>query len=140
MDLAMVFFWGALNLDLSLWTVFAAHTVIAIPYVLRVTLAVLVGMPPALLKAARSAGANPWRAFLHITLPYITPGLIAGISFAFVISFTNIPVSLFSGGDLQLHGQQFRARGRDRLRHPGDCDRAHSRSDATPRRWSADLR
>jgi putative spermidine/putrescine transport system permease protein len=93
--LAMVFFWGALNLDLSLWTVFAAHTIIAIPYVLRVTLAVLVGMPPALLKAARSAGANPWRAFLHITLPYITPGLIAGISFAFVISFTNIPVSLF---------------------------------------------
>ena len=93
--LAMVFFWGALNLDLSLWTVFAAHTIIAIPYVLRVTLAVLVGMPPALLKAARSAGASPWRAFLHITLPYITPGLIAGISFAFVISFTNIPVSLF---------------------------------------------
>lgn len=57
--LAMVFFWGALNLDLWLWTVFAAHTIIAIPYVLRVTLAVLVGMPPALLKAARSAGANP---------------------------------------------------------------------------------
>jgi putative spermidine/putrescine transport system permease protein len=102
--LAMVFFWGALNLNLSLWTVFAAHTILAIPYVLRVTLAVLVGMPPALLKAARSAGASPWQAFLHITLPYITPGLIAGISFAFVISFTNIPVSLFitTAGNITL--------------------------------------
>jgi len=93
--LAMVFFWGAVGLDLSLWTVFVAHTIIAIPYVLRVVMAVLESMPPTLLKAARSAGADPLRAFLHVTLPYITPGLVAGVSFAFVVSFTNIPVSLF---------------------------------------------
>jgi putative spermidine/putrescine transport system permease protein len=69
--------------------------VIAIPYVLRVTVAVLKTMPPSLVRAARNLGANPVRAFLHVTLPYIRGGVLAGVSFAFIVSFTNIPVSLF---------------------------------------------
>jgi len=93
--LALLFFWGAAGFDLSLTTLIVGHTVIAIPYILRVTLAVLRGMPPNLVRAARISGASPWQAFFHVTLPYIRSGLVAGISFAFVVSFTNIPVSLF---------------------------------------------
>jgi putative spermidine/putrescine transport system permease protein len=93
--LALLFFWGASGLELSLWTLVLGHTVIAIPYVLRVTVAVLKTMPPSLVRAARNLGANPVRAFLHVTLPYIRGGVLAGVSFAFIVSFTNIPVSLF---------------------------------------------
>ncbi len=46
--------------------------------------------------ASRARGrATPWNAFRHVVLPYIQPGVVAGASFAFIVSFTNIPVSLF---------------------------------------------
>lgn len=93
--LAILFFWSVTGQHLSLWTIILGHTVIAIPYVLRVTLAVLRDMPPNYVRAARVAGANPWQAFFYVVLPYIMPGVVAGISFAFIVSFTNIPVSLF---------------------------------------------
>jgi putative spermidine/putrescine transport system permease protein len=93
--LALLFFWSVTGRQLSLWTIILGHTVIAIPYVLRVTLAVLRDMPPNYVRAARIAGADPWRAFRHVVLPYIMPGIIAGASLAFIVSFTNIPVSLF---------------------------------------------
>src|SRR5690606_4187541 len=57
-----------------------------------------------LVRAARVCGASPTQAFFHVTLPYIRSGLIAGVSFAFVVSFTNIPVSLFitTAGNITL--------------------------------------
>jgi putative spermidine/putrescine transport system permease protein len=93
--LALLFFWGLTGQPLSLWTIVLGHTVIAVPYVLRVTIAVLRDMPPNYVRAARVAGATPWQAFRYVTLPYIRSGVIAGASFAFIVSFTNIPVSLF---------------------------------------------
>jgi putative spermidine/putrescine transport system permease protein len=93
--LALLFFWGLTGQPLSLWTIILGHTVIAIPYVLRITLAVLRDMPPNYVRAAQICGANRWQAFRHIVLPYIRPGIVAGASFAFIVSFTNIPVSLF---------------------------------------------
>lgn len=93
--LALLFFWGAADLNLSIWTLILGHTVIAIPYVMRVTVAVLRTMPTSLGKAARNLGASPAKAFWYVTLPYIRGGVLAGTSFAFIVSFTNIPVSLF---------------------------------------------
>jgi len=93
--LALLFFWGAADLDLSIWTLILGHSVIGVPYVVRVTTAVLRSMPAELTKAARGLGASPLRAFWHVTLPYIRGGVLAGTSFAFIVSFTNIPVSLF---------------------------------------------
>ncbi len=93
--LAILFFWSVTGQRLSLWTIILGHTVIAVPYVLRVTLAVLRDMPPNYVRAARVAGANPLQAFFYVVLPYVMPGVVAGVSFAFIVSFTNIPVSLF---------------------------------------------
>jgi putative spermidine/putrescine transport system permease protein len=93
--LALLFFWSITGRQLSLWTITLGHTVIAIPYVLRITLAVLRDMPPNYVRAARIAGATPFQAFRHVVLPYIRPGVTAGVSLAFIVSFTNIPVSLF---------------------------------------------
>jgi len=93
--LALLFFWSVTGQPLSLGTIVLGHTVIAIPYVLRITLAVLRDMPPNYVRAARISGANPWQAFRYVILPYIRSGVVAGASFAFIVSFTNIPVSLF---------------------------------------------
>ena len=73
----------------------AAHVLITLPYVVRSVLASLTGTDPVLEEAARTLGANGWVAFRKITLPLIRPGLIAGGIFSFIVSFDNVPVSIF---------------------------------------------
>jgi putative spermidine/putrescine transport system permease protein len=73
----------------------AAHVLITLPYVVRSVLASLAGSDPALEEAARTLGAGPWTAFRLTTLPLIRPGLVAGGIFSFIVSFDNVPVSIF---------------------------------------------
>ena len=73
----------------------AAHLLITLPYVIRSVLASLAGTDPALEEAARTLGANSWTAFRKVTLPLIRPGLVAGGIFSFIVSFDNVPVSIF---------------------------------------------
>jgi putative spermidine/putrescine transport system permease protein len=79
----------------SLWMLLAGHLVVATPYVLRTVLAMLAQSDRALEEAARNLGATPARAFREVTLPLIRPGVIAGMLFAFIVSFDQFPVSLF---------------------------------------------
>ena len=48
-------------------------------------------------EAARVLGANPWRCFYYVTLPLIRPSIFAGMMFAILISFDNLPLSFFFG-------------------------------------------
>lgn len=93
----LALFQGYVLLDLGrpLWGLVAGHVLIAIPYVIRTTLAVLQTLDRALEEAARSLGASPARAFAEVTLPLIRPGVLAGGIFAFIVSFDQFPVSLF---------------------------------------------
>ncbi|NYT83562.1 ABC transporter permease [Alcaligenaceae bacterium] len=92
---ALLFLWSAMGLQLSIWTLIFGHTVIGAPYVLRTGVAVLADMPTAYERGARSLGASAIRTFFTITLPLMSAGIRAGAAFAFIISFVNIPVSLF---------------------------------------------
>jgi mannopine transport system permease protein len=73
----------------------AAHTVLALPFAVFSVLAALRRFDPALEMAARSCGASRWRAFLHVTLPQILPGIASAALFAFIISFDEAVVSFF---------------------------------------------
>ena len=77
------------------WGLVMGHTLIAVPYVLRTTLAVLHNFDKRLEEAAAVAGASPARVFFEVTLPLIRPGIIAGGIFAFIVSFDQFPISLF---------------------------------------------
>jgi putative spermidine/putrescine transport system permease protein len=77
------------------WGLIVGHTIIAIPYVLRTTLAVLHDFDRRVEEAAAILGAPPARVFLEVTLPLIRPGVIAGAIFAFIVSFDQLPISLF---------------------------------------------
>jgi len=72
-----------------------AHVLITLPYVVRSVMASLAGSDPALEEAARTLGADAWTAFRKATLPLIKPGLVAGGIFSFIVSFDNVPVSIF---------------------------------------------
>ena len=77
------------------WGLIVGHTLVAVPYVLRTTLAVLQNFDRRVEEAAAMLGAPPWRVFFEVTLPLIRPGVIAGGIFAFIVSFDQLPISLF---------------------------------------------
>ncbi|MGQ0664392.1 MAG: ABC transporter permease [Pseudomonadota bacterium] len=75
-----------------------AHTFMATPYVVGAVGAILQRFNQRLEEAAFSLGASPWSTFRRVTLPLITPGVYAGALYAFMISFADLPVSMFLSG------------------------------------------
>jgi spermidine/putrescine transport system permease protein len=71
------------------------HVVITLPYVLLVVQARLVGIKREYEEAALSLGAGPLQTFKEITLPLLTPAILAGMLFAFTISFDDVTATLF---------------------------------------------
>ena len=78
--------------------VIVAHGVLAVPVAFLVISATLKGFDENLERAAMSAGAGPFRAFFHVTLPVLRPGMLVGALFAFLSSFNEAVVALFIGG------------------------------------------
>ena len=72
-----------------------AHVLITFPFSVRTILASLSRLDPALEEAAATLGASPMKVFWRVTFPLIQPGIAAGAIFSFVMSFDNIPVSIF---------------------------------------------
>ena len=72
-----------------------AHVLVVMPYLVRTIIASLAQLDPMLEECARTLGATGLKAFWHVTLPLIRSGLIAGVLFAFILSFDNVSVSLF---------------------------------------------
>ena len=79
----------------SLAGLVVAHLFIALPYCVGAVSAVLVRVDPALEEAAESLGATSWSTFRRVTFPLIRPGLTAGMFYAFIVSFGDVPVAIF---------------------------------------------
>ncbi|MFT3802416.1 MAG: ABC transporter permease [Burkholderiaceae bacterium] len=75
-----------------------AHTLIAIPWILRLMVASLAGVDRSLEEASMSLGAGRMTTFLRITFPLIRPGMTAGLLFGFIASFADVEKSLLLVG------------------------------------------
>jgi spermidine/putrescine transport system permease protein len=84
--------------DLSLWTVILGHTVVALPYVILVVTARLVGLDPRLEEAAFDLGASQWRVIFDILLPLLMPAVIGSSLIAFTLSFDEVVITFFTTG------------------------------------------
>ncbi len=93
--IGMLMLWSAVFGAVSIVALWIAHTVIAMPYVVRTTLAVLSESDPFLEEAARTMGAGRLQRLGFVVLPQCIPGLAAGAFFAFNISFDEAVLSLF---------------------------------------------
>jgi putative spermidine/putrescine transport system permease protein len=94
LSIALLFYLGRLGLGAGSFGLLIGHTVIVLPYMLRTVLSVARGADPALEEAAHVLGADRWRTFLHVTLPILRPGIVAGALFAFLVSFDEVAVAL----------------------------------------------
>lgn len=72
----------------------AAHSMLVLPWSVRLVSANLVGLDPSLEEAAMNLGASKRTAFFRITLPQIRGGIVAAILFSLIISFENLELSL----------------------------------------------
>ena len=79
-----------------------AHMVITVPYVVRAMMASLQGVDAEIENAARVLGASGPVAFFTVTLPLARPGIAAGALFSFIVSFDNVPVSIFLLGSRHM--------------------------------------
>jgi len=69
-----------------------------IPFVIRGAITGQAHFDHSLEEASLSLGATPWQTFRRVTLPILMPGILSGAIFAFIMSFDDVPVSLFLGG------------------------------------------
>ncbi|MCO5083130.1 MAG: ABC transporter permease [Rhizobiaceae bacterium] len=94
---AMFIFHAGIGLGGSMTSIVLGHITIAAPFVVITVLSSLDVFDNRLMMAAASLGAPPYRAFRHVMLPIITPGIISGAIFAFLTSFDEIVLVLFLG-------------------------------------------
>ncbi len=94
---AIVLFLSVLGLQSVLGTpaLIAAHCILALPFVVRMVATSIANFDGNLFRAGQILGANRWQRARFILLPAIRPGVLSGMTFAFIISFNNIPLSVF---------------------------------------------
>ncbi|KAA3506298.1 ABC transporter permease subunit [Agrobacterium vitis] len=87
------------TLELSVMTaLMIGHTIIAIPYAVRVVGASLAGFDFSVEEAAISLGCSPLKTFFVVVLPNIRSGIVAAFILAFISSMNDVSVSLFLTG------------------------------------------
>jgi putative spermidine/putrescine transport system permease protein len=93
--LSLLLVFNMLGIRLSVATLVLGHTIICVPFVIRMVGASVQQLNPVLITCSLSLGAGHWYTFRRITLPLIRRGIIASCFVAFLSSFDNVPVSLF---------------------------------------------
>ena len=83
------------NFQGTLFGVFLGQLFLATPFVIGSVGAVLQRFNIQLEEAAFILGASRWRALRRVTLPVIMPGIFSGGLYAFIVSFTDVPVAMF---------------------------------------------
>jgi spermidine/putrescine transport system permease protein len=95
LGVALLIFIRWLQQPKSFLLLLIGHVVLTLPYVLLVVQARLVGIKREYEEAALSLGANALQTFREVTLPLLTPAILAGMLFSFTISFDDVTATLF---------------------------------------------
>ena len=98
LGLALLLWFSVLGITPSWHTAVFAHLIWIVPIVVLIMSIQVYGFDPALEEAAFDLGASRWQVLREITIPVLSPGLISGAIFAFLLSWGNFPLSLFSTG------------------------------------------
>jgi len=98
LGLALLLWFNTLGLSLSWQTAVFAHLVWIVPIVTLIISIQVYSFDGALEEAARDLGATRWQVLREVTLPVLSPGIFSGALFAFLLSWGNFPLSLYTTG------------------------------------------
>ena len=98
LGLALLMCFNSVGVIPSWKTAVVAHLVWIAPIATLIVSIRAYSFDPALEEAARDMGAGTWTILREVTLPLLMPGLISAGLFAFLLSWGNFPLSLFTTG------------------------------------------
>lgn len=98
LGLALLLGFNAVGIQTSWMTAVFAHLVWIVPVVTLVIAIQVYGFDPSLEEAAYDLGCSRVQVFREVTLPLLWPGIWSGMLFAFLLSWSNFPLSLYTAG------------------------------------------
>jgi spermidine/putrescine transport system permease protein len=93
-----LFVMSGARITLGISTITLSHVAFNISFVAIVVRARLAGMDPTLEEAAADLYADRWRAFRHVTLPQLMPGVLGGALLALTLSLDDVVITSFVSG------------------------------------------
>jgi len=88
-----------LGIPSSIWTIIAGHTLICVPFAIAILQGSFANMDRSLEEAAIDLGETPLSTFRLVTLPLVTPGIIASMLICFIISLDEFIIAFFLSGN-----------------------------------------
>ena len=98
LGLALLLYFTAMGITPDWTTAAFAHLVWIVPIVTLVISIRLYNYDVLQEDAALDLGATPMQVFRELTLPALVPGIVSGALFAFLLSWSNLPISMFTSG------------------------------------------
>lgn len=77
------------------WMIPVAHTLVALPFVLRILKPALESIPENIRYAVRVLGASPWQVFRKVDLPLLRRAILSSLVFSFTISLGEFGATTF---------------------------------------------
>ena len=84
--------------QLGFWTIFIAHVMFCLSFVVITVKARLAGLDPRLEQAANDLYANEWQTFWRVTFPLVVPGIVSAALLAFSLSFDDFIITNLNSG------------------------------------------
>jgi spermidine/putrescine transport system permease protein len=98
LGLALLLGFNAVGIQTTWMTAVFAHMVWIVPVVTLVIAIQVYGFDPSLEEAAFDLGCSRLQVLREVTLPLLWPGIWSGMLFAFLLSWSNFPLSLYTTG------------------------------------------
>jgi spermidine/putrescine transport system permease protein len=95
---ALMGFFGLINMQMGYRTMILSHVVFCIPYVILSILPKLSQLDKNTLEAALDLGATPFYAIRYVVIPQIKPAILTGALMAFTLSIDDFAISFFNTG------------------------------------------
>lgn len=95
LGVALLYFFSVLNFGASFLNLIIGHLLLTFPYSLRTITATMFGFDTSLEEASMNLGADEIDTFRRITLPIISPGIIASFIFAIAVSLDDVGMTQF---------------------------------------------
>lgn len=95
LGLSLLLVFNVLPVELGMFRLIIAHVILALPFTVKNCAASVASIGPEFEEAACVMGASPQRAMIDVVLPLMRPGILAGMLFAFIISFNEFTVTFF---------------------------------------------
>jgi spermidine/putrescine transport system permease protein len=87
--------------QLGFWTIFIAHVMFIISFIVVTVKARLIGFDRHLEEAAMDLGATEWVTFRKVTLPLLAPAMLAAALLGFALSIDDFVITYFNAGGEQ---------------------------------------